>query len=171
MGRHPNAKLTPRGRKTLVPRMESAPRSWMPPARWVSAAKPPASGCRAAGPARHPPTGTAAPGGSRSPRPRPDHAPYATSGSARASSSTSTSRKRRAYPTAAGNARWGADACRRTAPGVVPARRCRRPQRGHLRRATARRAPGRLSCLIEHCIGTVRTARTGTLRPCRASSA
>lgn len=106
MGRHPNAKLTPRGRKTLVPRMESAPRSWMPPARWVSAAKPPASGCRAAGPARHPPTGTAAPGGSRSPRPWPDHAPYATSGSARASSSTSTSRKRRAYPTAAGNARW-----------------------------------------------------------------
>lgn len=171
MGRHPNAKLTPRGRKTLVPRMESG-------APIVDAARQMGVGRQTAS--------------KWLPRSRPGEAPSDRNGRTRrlekstpvarsrplryererrASSSTSTSRKRRAYPTAAGNARWGADACRRTAPGVVPARRCRRPQRGRLRRATARRAPGRLRCLIEHCIGTVRTARTGTFRPCRASSA
>lgn len=171
MGRHPNAKLTPRGRKTLVPRMESG--------------VPIVDAARQMGVGRQ----TASKWLRRS---RPGEAPSDRNGrTRRLEKSTPAARSRplryererpgelvhvdvkktARMPDGGGHARWGADACRRTAPGVVPARRCRRPQRGRLRRATARRAPGRLRCLIEHCIGTVRTARTGTFRPCRASSA
>lgn len=68
MEQHPNARLTPRGRETLVSRIESGLGVAETARQMASAARRRASGCAAAGPESPCPTAVAARAGSRGPR-------------------------------------------------------------------------------------------------------